>query len=272
MKTLELKAVSHNFKVGDVCPKIEANIFEDTLFVENGIPIGFYLSKMPEKMCKLANLANSELLSERVPKTEMTRTNLKEIFDENGKRVGMVDRTKEAGCEVVKQYSTIIGSVPPKPHLGRNYGSISSVHKVKTAKTFIKSMLMLSLETDNLLKEILPEQYYKQRHIIEELDERWRFGNLYTSSISNFNISANFHRDTGNLEGCVNAIICKRINSKGGDLFIPDYNATIGQKDNSILFYPAWKNLHAVTPIVPTFDGGYRNSMVFYPLKAFKNI
>jgi hypothetical protein len=25
-----------------------------------------------------------------------------------------------------------------------------------------------------------------------------------------------------------------------------------------------------VTPIVPTSEGGYRNSLVFYPLKSFK--
>jgi hypothetical protein len=35
---------------------------------------------------------------------------------------------------------------------------------------------------------------------------------------------------------------------------------------------PAWENVHGVTPIIPTFDGGYRNSLVFYPLKAFVNL
>jgi hypothetical protein len=88
-----------------------------------------------------------------------------------------------------------------------------------------------------------------------------------------YNISAAFHRDTGlNIAGAVNVIICKRLNSKGGDLHVPDYNATIGQQDNSILVYPAWRNVHGVTPIVPTHEGGYRNSLIFYPLKAFKGI
>jgi hypothetical protein len=61
-------------------------------------------------------------------------------------------------------------------------------------------------------------------------------------------------------------------NVSGGDLHIPDYNATIGQQDNSILVYPAWKNLHGVTPIIPIFENGYRNSLIFYPLKAFIGI
>ena len=30
----------------------------------------------------------------------------------------------------------------------------------------------------------------------------------------------------------------------------------------------AWRNVHGVTPIIPTFEGGYRNSLVFYPLNA----
>ena len=102
--------------------------------------------------------------------------------------------------------------------------------------------------------------------------KRWRFSDLYTSSISNYNISAPFHRDTGNIEGAVNVIITKRHNSKGGSLNVPDYNATFEQADNSMLVYPAWKNIHGVTPIKPMQENGYRNSLIFYPLKAFKGI
>jgi hypothetical protein len=133
-------------------------------------------------------------------------------------------------------------------------------------------MLLLAKESEQLIKEILPSQYEKQVELFKDVPEKWRFANLFTSSISNYNISAAFHRDTGNIVGAVNVIICKKHNSKGGDLHIPDYNATIGQKDNSILVYPAWRNVHGVTPIVPTHEGGYRNSLIFYPLKAFKGI
>ena len=126
-----------------------------------------------------------------------------------------------------------------------------------------------STESEQLIKEILPEQYQQQVKLFDNVPDQWRFGNLFTSSISNYNISAPFHRDAGNIVGAVNVIICKKLNSRGGDLHIPDYNATIGQQDNSILVYPAWKNMHGVTPIIPTHEGGYRNSLIFYPLKAF---
>lgn len=258
MKRIDLIQVTHNRKIGDSCEYIEPNVKEDSIFYVDGEPVGFYLTKMPEKMCKLADLADKELRSKNVPKTMMVR---KKPLGENanGKRQYLV----------VSQFSTILGGCPPKPHMRRNYASLSSVHSVKTAQTFIKAMLLLAKESEQLIKEILPKQYEQQIELFKGVPDKWKFGNLFTSSISNYNISAPFHRDTGNIEGAVNVIICKKFNSKGGDLHIPDYNATIGQQDNSILVYPAWRNVHGVTPIIPTFEGGYRNSLIFYPLKAF---
>jgi len=262
MKKVDLIKVEHNRKVGDICEYIEPNVTEDCIFYVDNEPIGFYLEKMTEKMCKLADLANSELQSKNVPKQGTVRiTEQKKAFDE-----------KRKTRYEIKQYSTIIGSVPKNEVFKRHYENRSSVHSVKSAQTFIKAMLMLAYESEQIIKEILPEQYEKQIELFKDIKPKWRFGNLFTSSISNFNISAPFHKDTGNLVGAVNVIICKQKNSKGGDLHIPDYNATIGQADNSMLVYPAWRNVHGVTPIIPTFEGGYRNSLVFYPLKAFVGI
>ena len=266
MKKVDLIQVEHNVKIGDVCEYIEPNVTEDCVFYADGEPIGFYLTKMPKKMCKLADLANAEFRSENVPKTVMARATVanKEQYDLMKK--GLTEKSR------VNQFSTIIGSIAPKAQFKRPYPNYSSVHSVKSAQTFIKAMFLLAKESELLIKEILPKQYEQQIELFKDVPEKWRFANLFTSSISNYNISAPFHRDTGNIVGAVNVIICKKFNSKGGDLHIPDYNATIGQQDNSILVYPAWKNVHGVTPIIPTFDGGYRNSLVFYPLKAFKGI
>jgi len=262
MKRIDLVKIEHGVKVGDVCEYKEPNVTEDCIFYADGEPIGFYLSKMPEKMCKLADLANAEFRSKNVPKSIMNRLSAVK---------GMLKTEWEGSGDVadVSQMSCILGSIPPKPMVRRPYASISSVHQTKSANMFIKAMLQLAKEGEQLIKEILPEQYERQMKLFEQVNNKWRFGNLFTSSISNYNISAPFHRDVGNIVGAVNIIICKKHNSKGGDLHIPDYNATIGQKDNSILVYPAWRNVHGVTPIIPTHEGGYRNSLVFYPLKAF---
>ena len=260
MKRIDLVQVQHNRKIGDVCEYIEPNVTEDCIFYADGEAIGFYMTKMPEKMCKLADLANLEFNSNKVPKVAMIRTN------------GEPSTMKKRGVQEVKQMSSIIGSTAPKPHLGRNYPSRHSNHGVKSAQTFIKAMLLLAKESEKLIYEVLPKQYEQQVELFKDVPKKWRFGNLFTSSISNYNISAPFHKDGLNIKGAVNVIICKKHNSKGGDLHIPDYNATIGQQVNSILVYPAWRNVHGVTPIIPTYEGGYRNSLIFYPLKAFKGL
>ena len=267
MNRIDLIKVEHSVKIGDQCPSFEPNVTEDSIFYVDGEAIGFYLTKMPEKMCKLADLADNEFNSNNVPKTKLDRSDVLKAQQDNPKLTRT--QAREIGTS---QMSAIIGSVPPKPQFKRDYPTRSSVHSVKTAQTFIKAMLLLAKESEKLIKEIIPAQYEKQLDLFKDVNKKWRFGDLFTSSISNYNISAPFHRDTGNIKGAVNVIICKKHNSKGGDLHVPDYGATIGQQDNSILVYPAWKNVHGVTPIEPTFDDGYRNSLIFYPLKAFKGL
>jgi len=250
MKRINLNKVEHSVKVGDVCEYIEPNVTEDSLFYDNDELIGFYIrdvNKYSERLGSFINLADSELRSKRVPKATMKRSS------------------------GVLQFSTILGAVPPRPHMRRPYSTISSVHSVKSAKNFVKAMSLAAKESELLIKQLAPNIYEKQLELFKGIDDKWKFGNMFTSSISNYNIAAPYHRDTANLVGAVNVIICKRQNSKGGCTTIPDYGATIDSCDNSMLVYPAWRNVHGVTPIVPLADEGYRNTLVFYPLKAFLN-
>lgn len=262
MKRVDLEQIEHSVKIGEKCGNIEPNITEDCIFYADGEPIGFFMREIPEKLKSYIEIANKEFRSKNVPKSSLDRKPTDGFDEKRG-----VWKYKN----VVKQWSTILGSVAPKPHMRRPYPTISSVHSVKTANTFIKAMLLAAKESEKLIKQILPKQYEKQSELFKSVDKQWRFGNLFTSSISNYNIPAPFHRDTANIKGAVNVIITKRRNSKGGNLNIPEYGATIDQCDNSILVYPAWRNVHGVTPIESSFEDGYRNSLIFYPLKAFLN-
>jgi hypothetical protein len=252
MKRVDLIKVEHGIKIGDKCPMIQPNVTEDCILYSDGEPSGFYMKQMPEQMCKIASVANIEFRSKNVPKSMLNRSS-----------------GELAGKNKVQQFSTILGSIAPRPHMNRPYKSISSVHSKNSAQTFIKAMLILANESEKLIAEILPSQHERQKELFKDVPDKWKFANLFTSSISNFNIPAPFHRDTGNIVGAVNVIITKRKNADGGNLHVPDYNATFDSCDNSILVYPAWRNVHGVTPIVPTAEGGYRNSLIFYPLKAF---
>jgi hypothetical protein len=257
MKIVELVKREHNVKIGDVCEYIEPNVTEDSIFMENGEVIGFFIRDIANYSPRLSSviaIANMELLSKRVPKSTMKRSS------------GLMDKSHE-----VLQYSTILGSVPPKPHMRRAYPTRSSVHQVKSAEVFVKAMLMACTLSEELIRKIAPSIYEKQLEAIKPVHDEWKFGKLFTSSISNYNIAASFHIDNANIKDCVNVIICKRQNSKGGSTTVPDYGATMDSCDNSMLVYPAWRNVHGVTPIIPLAEGGYRNSLVFYPLKAFLN-
>tara|TARA_R110000744_G_scaffold275082_1_gene388045 strand:+ start:3708 stop:4508 length:801 start_codon:yes stop_codon:yes gene_type:complete len=262
MKRIDLVKVDHNVKIGDRCGSIPPNITEDSVFYEDGKIVGFFIENIEGKLKQYIEIANKEFRSKNVPKATMNRSSAVKAFNEGG---------MEAMKKDVQQYSTILGATAPKPHMRRPYPSISSVHNVPTAKTFIKAMLLACKEAEKVVKEIMPEQYEFQKKCIEEnVPKEFRFSKLFTSSISNFNISAPFHRDAGNLIGCVNVIITKKFKAKGGDLHVPDYGATMDSSNNSMLVYPAWKNVHGVTPIETSSEDGYRNSLIFYPLKAFR--
>jgi hypothetical protein len=264
MKTLILQKHDGKVKIGQDCPYITPNVTEDCLFQFDGEIIGFYLSdvsKYDKKLGQLLAIANAEFRSDKVPKQEMSR----------GPQGSKKDKIKRqiAGEKLVTQYSTILGSRAPKPHMRMPYPSITPVHNVKSAKKFIQAMWGACVAGENLIKELTPEIYKRQKQLFQKVDKQWTFGNLFTSSISNYNIAASYHRDTGNLVGSVNIIFTKRYQSKGGCLHVPDFDVTFEQKDNSMLVYPAWKNIHGVTPIQKHHAQGYRNSLIFYPLKAF---
>lgn len=266
MKRLDLEPIDTGLKVGDKCPPSEPNVTDDTIFYSEGKPIGFYLKDIGEysdKAAQLADIADKELRSPRVPKTEMSR----------GPQGSKKDKAARAaaGINLVTQWSAILGAVPPKPHMRRDYPTISSVHSKASARTFVKAMMLLCKESEEIIRKILPEQFELQQKLIaENAPAKYRFGRLFTSSISNCNVPLDYHTDNANLKGCVNVIIAKRKDSKGGNTNLPNYGATVDSADNSMLVYPAWRDLHGVTPIDVLAEGGYRNTLVFYPLGSFK--
>lgn len=265
MKVVDLKPTKHDVRIGQVCPAVEPNVFEDCILQEDGQRIGFFLRKVPKRLGELIDLANIEFRSKRVPKSLLSRSDVIQ-----NRRKGLTGKEAEKFGTV--QMSTIIGSVAPKPHMRRSYPTMSSVHSVASAKNFVKAMLLAAKESEQMIRDIMPEQYEKQREILSRTPAEWRFADLFTSSISNYNIAANFHRDAANLPGTVNVIITKRHDSYPGNICVPDYDACFDQCDGSVLVYPAWRNIHGVTPIETKSASGYRNSLVFYPLKAFEGM
>ena len=262
MKTIKLTSREHDRKASQDCEYIEPNVTEDCLLEVDGEIIGFYIRDIDDyspRLSQLLSIANAEFRSERVPKQYLDRA---DVIKLRGNRA-------QARKQGTAQWSTILGSVPPNAMTRRHYRNRASVHNVESAQTFVKAMMACSITAGKLIKKIAPQIHKNQLEVMKNISPEWRFGDLFTSSISNFNIAASFHQDVRNVKGAINVIMTKRNNSKGGCLHVPEYDATFEQTDNSLLVYPAWRNLHGVTPIVPTHEGGYRNSLIFYSLKAF---
>ena len=254
---VELKPVPRALSIGDTVGDIEPNITEDCILVDaDGSHVGLFMKRLPDELQNLVNIADAEIQTKRVPKSEMRRSS------------GLHNQEAE-----VKQYSTILGSCPPKPHMRRPYPTRSSVHSVKTAKIFAKAMYSAGVKAFELVEEIIPAvSSHHTMKIHQRIPPKWRFAHYFSSTISNCNISAPVHQDHANVKGAVNLIITKRRNSKGGNLHVPDYGATFDQTDNSLLVYPAWRNMHGVTRIIPTHQGGYRNSHLWYALDSFASL
>lgn len=266
MQTIDLVKVEHSRKTGERCEYIEPNVTESCYLRDGDEIIGVYLEDASELFPRLANLmaiSNREFLSDNVPKSMLKRADVIQ------KKWAQGITHKQAMAIGTIQYSAIIGSVPKRKLMRRDYHNRSSVHAVKSAQTFIKAMLLASHEIDKAMESLLPVQHEAHKDAVSRVNDEWKFGNLFTSSISNFNISAPFHRDQANIKQTLNAIYTHRHNSEGGCLYVPDYDACFKMPSGSLLFYPAWRNVHAVTPIKPTHKGGYRNSLVFYAVGGF---
>lgn len=251
---LVLEPVKRSLGIGDPPPEIAPNIHHDCILVDpDGTEVGMFLRELPPKLKNLIDIADAEIQTKRVPKSEMRRSS------------GLHNLAAE-----VKQYSTILGSCPPKPHMRRPYASRSSVHSIASAKTFAKAMNAAGSMAFAVVQEYAPKvTAHHLEKITARIPEKWRFAKYFSSTISNCNIAAPIHQDNANVKGAINIIITKRRNSTGGNLHVPDYNATFDQIDGSMLVYPAWRNMHGVTPIVPTHQNGYRNSHVWYALDGF---
>lgn len=251
-------------KTGAQCPIKEPTITQDSLFVDSdGKHIGFYMRDVGEVMSKVASIANYELISKKVSIMKFERADVQKFHQ-------MGYTKKEAQALGTMQRSVIIGSVPAKPNMSKQYKSISRVHAEEKSLIFIKSMIKLDELAGQLIKEVSPLLYEQHMKAMDDVEDQYKLTSLHTGSISNLSASLKLHKDRANLKGTLNVIIMKRFRADGGHLYLPEYDQVIEQCNDSIIVYPAWRDIHAVTPIHLTSASGYRNSLVFYTLNAFK--
>ena len=248
MKIAKVKKVTKT-KIWIRCDVKEPNVTESCLIEEDWEVIGFYLTPedVPQEVKTLATMMNNELLSDRVPKNLAAR-------------VDYVDWVRTA----TNQFSTIIWAVKPEPFKRRYKPWLSHVHMIPSTKKYIQLAYLWADACERMVKKLTPELYERQKELLKW--QKIKIGNLWTSSIANFNWAVNTHLDWANIKGANNIIYFKRNNCKHGNLHVPDYWLVIDSRHDSLVFYPAYKHTHWVDDIHPTKDGWYRNSIVLYPL------
>jgi hypothetical protein len=257
MNIIELESQKYSEKFGTKVKKLEANIAETSIFIKDDAPVGFYINDLPPNITNLIAIADTELRSANVPKTKMNRGTRKQAIAK--------------GEEWVEQYSVVLGAAVPRAHMRRNYARTTTIHGLKSAQPFVKAMLLLCRAGEKLIEKYMPEQYSKQKQLVKEnVPKRLGLTELFSSSISNYNIAAPYHQDRGNLKGCVNLIFSVKKKVLGAHLHVPEYGLVIENSDNSLLVYPAYANMHGVTPINSVNLGGYRNSLVFYTINGLQ--
>lgn len=256
MEIINLKEIKHNYKSNDVVQDLEPTINDEAVFMEDGKISGIYLKldKYPE-ITNLVKIANKELMSDRVKKIKMQR------------RCTLPDGTDYR----MIQYSTSIGYRPIDRPKRQVTITLNATHNYDSSQLYIRTVRRLGDLCVEIIKDKYPDLYNIHISAIEnKINEKYKLNKYFTNSIANFNCNANIHRDGNNIKGALNFIIYIKENASGGHLFVPDYNTVIQAKNNYLLVYPAWKNMHGVTPIKIHKSGGYRNSIIFYSIKGLE--
>ena len=90
LNSLTLNPIKRTLSIGDEVGNIEPNISDDCILVDpDGSHVGLFIKKLPADLQNLVNIADTEILTKRVPKSEMRRSS--GLHNEEGE---------------VKQYST----------------------------------------------------------------------------------------------------------------------------------------------------------------------
>lgn len=259
MQKLVLNKIDHNIKLGAAAEALEPNVTTDCLLVLNDKPIGLYISKFHEtnmRINTLFRIAMRELRSGRVPiGALMRKREVKKNSD--GSRI----------YELIKQSSATIGGVPKNPMFRRNYNRPSGVHAIKSAENYMRAVILLGMEIEEIIHENLPNIYMEQENRVSKIPTDLRLSRIYSTATANYGISINYHRDLANVPNSVNSIVTDRYNSVGGCLHVPDYGIVFANHHGSLIVYPSVNNMHGVTPIIKIDQNGYRNSLIYYAIK-----
>ena len=122
-----------------------------------------------------------------------------------------------------------------------------------------------------MLQEFYPERSASDRLIVDSqvLPEWHMAGSQWTSGVLNETSQLPYHYDANNLPTW-NAMVVIRRGTRGGHFSVPEYGVVLDCQDGDVVFMPAYKTLHGVTPIRKVDDDGYRYTAVYYSVARMR--
>lgn len=117
-----------------------------------------------------------------------------------------------------------------------------------------------------------PDVAERHRAIVEaNVHSDWRVGGTpWTSGIINNTAALPYHRDSGNLDGTLSAMLSVRKHVKGGGLHLPEYDVTLAVPNGSLIIFDGNTVWHGVTPFVFQRKDAYRYTLVWYAKAGFR--
>lgn len=159
--------------------------------------------------------------------------------------------------------STIFGFAPPVEIRNKPFCSSTSL-----AEKQPKENRFLSYYCEKhimpLFKVHYAENLREHMEAIKEIDSDWIMkGTIFTGGVINSSNQLNYHTDTQNIKGSINAMPYFTRDVDGGELVCPEYNLRIQPKDKYVLLF---RNdlVHGVAPIYLRNKNSYRYSVVYY--------
>ncbi len=241
MNTFAIEKVKHFDPTRKVVPKLKKTskmLEKDIMYTDaNGRPLVMY-----------TNIAHWKETKDLVKASLMTNAH---------------SSTRTNGA---KTKSSVFGYMP------RNALRYNYCRKTVSTKTETKNWNIL---VDFAKRKLMPfyiDNFYldAEQKMQERILSDWKIDETIFTTISiNFNQLIKTHTDSFNTKGSLSNVLILKENAKGGELYMPEYDAYIPQNHGDMTIFRGEEILHGVCEC--DISKGYRASLVFYQLEQLKH-
>lgn len=206
-----------------------------------------------------------------------------QLVDDQGNTVGYIFKSWDTGSEVcstvqkmkysstrrtdgMAQNNDVFGFMP-RNAIRCNYCRPSKLRKSNTPAWNV--LMSYGAKISAHIKSVDEKVWATNDAILSsQVKPCWRIkDSIFTSGIVNKNNHLRYHVDFGNFEGTWSAMLVYKRDVIGGNLHLPEFDATIKLDDGDLVIFKSSDYVHGVTPIIRTGPNAYRYSIVYYSLE-----